>query len=105
MYEEVCVRIAAFVRRANGCVLPWLGMRWVNTLIRCVNSHKVCALSFPGWWYDDIKEAFAQQLIALLTWEHRKTQLELFLTPRGRRMINDPQLKVVLVKDKGHFHR
>lgn len=35
MYEEVCVRIAAFVRRANGCVLPWLGMRWVNTLIRC----------------------------------------------------------------------
>lgn len=63
------------------------------------------ALSFPGWWYDDIKEAFAQQPIALLTWEHRKTQLELFLTPRGRRMINDPQLKVVLVKDKGHFHR
>lgn len=70
-----------------------------------VNSHKVCALSFPGWWYDDIKEAFARQPIALLTWEHRKTQLELFLTPRGRRMINDPQLKVVLVKDKGHFHR
>ncbi|WP_288510749.1 hypothetical protein [uncultured Prevotellamassilia sp.] len=68
-------------------------------------KRNVCALSFAGWWYDDIKQAFANQPIALLTWEHRKNQFELFFSARGKRMIEDPQLQVILVKDKGHYHR
>ena len=77
----------------------------IKQLQKVVTSGNACALSFAGWWYDDIKQAFANQRIALLTWEHRKNQFELFFSARGKRMIEDPQLQVILVKDKGHYHR
>lgn len=77
----------------------------IKQLQKVVTSGNVCALSFAGWWYDDIKQAFANQPIALQTWEHRKNQFELFFSARGKRMIEDPQLQVILVKDKGHYHR
>lgn len=64
----------------------------------------VSALSFPGCWYTEIKEGLNRS-IDLLTWQHRSTQLQLLLSSIGREMLFDPQVKVILVKDKGKFHR
>lgn len=76
----------------------------INHLQKVADSHATRALSFPGWWYSTIRKHLNRP-IDLLTWKHRTTQFELFLTPSGQRMVNDPQLKVILIKDKGKFHR
>lgn len=76
----------------------------INELQKIADRHVVCALSFPGDWYNTIKEELNRP-IDLLTWEHRESQLEVLLSPTGRKMLNDPQLKVILVKDKGDYHR
>ena len=76
----------------------------IEQLQEIVDQKTVRALSFPGWWYDDIKEKLDRP-IDLLTWEHRTTQFQLLLSPDGREMLDDSQLKVILVKDKGHYHR
>lgn len=78
--------------------------RCIRLLQKIVDQNTVRALSFPGWWYDDIKEKLDRP-IDLLTWKHRTTQFELLLSPKGREMLADPQLKVILIKDKGHYHR
>ena len=69
-----------------------------------VYKRQVHALSFPGWWYSTIKENLNRS-IDLLTWKHRTTQWQLLLTPKGHKMLDDPELKVILVKDKGQYHR
>lgn len=76
----------------------------INELQKIADSHSVCALSFPKKWYCTIKEELDRP-IDLLTWRHRDTQLEVLLSPSGQRMLDDPQLKVILVKDKGNYHR
>ena len=76
----------------------------IAELRKVADSGNVCALSFPGPWYTTLKERLGRP-IDLLTWKHRTTRLELFLTPVGWKMVRDPQLKVILVKDKGKYHR
>lgn len=76
----------------------------IMELRKVADSHAVRALSFPGWWYPVLKK-YLHRPIDLLTWKHRTTQFEFFLTPIGWKMLNDPQLKVILIKDKGKFHR
>lgn len=76
----------------------------ISELKKIVDGGTVSALSFPGCWYETIKEKI-ERPIDLLTWEHRKSQLQVLLSASGRRMLHDPQLKVILVKDKGRFHR
>lgn len=77
---------------------------YIEQLQKIVDSQAICALSFPGDWYTTIKEKLNRH-VDLLTWEHRSTQVEILLSPSGREMLHDPQLKVILVKDKGEFHR
>ncbi|WP_288739316.1 hypothetical protein [uncultured Coprobacter sp.] len=43
--------------------------------------------------------------IDLLTWAHRSHPLELMFSPLGYRMRKDPQLSVILVKEKGTYHQ
>ena len=76
----------------------------ISTLQGIVDSHKTQAISFPGWWYNTIK-AKLNRSIDLLTWKHRTTQLEFFLSPKHFQMLKDPQLKVILIKSKGKYHR
>lgn len=76
----------------------------ITRLQQVVDKKAVCALSFPAWWYRTIKDELNRS-IDLLTWKHRSTQLQLLLSPFGRKMLADPQLKVILVKDKGKHHR
>lgn len=76
----------------------------INQLQKIIDKKYVYALSFPAWWYSTIKEELNRS-VDLLTWKHRSTQLQLFLSSLGRKMLTDPQLKVILVKDKGEYHR
>ena len=68
------------------------------------DSKKTCALSFPGWWYVPIKRNLHRD-IDLLTWKHRTTELNFLLSPLHETMLDDDQLKVILLKSKGHYHR
>lgn len=76
----------------------------IRQLQEITDKQAVCALSFPSEWYSTIKENLDRP-IDLLTWQHRRTQLELILSSSGKKMLFDPQLKVILVKDKGKHHR
>lgn len=80
----------------------------VKEYMQCLRSivakGMVKALSFPAGWYSTIK-GYLNYPVDLLTWQHRFTQFQLLLLPYGRKMLNDSQLKVILVKDKGCYHR
>lgn len=76
----------------------------IAELQKIVDGGAVRALSFPGWWYSVIKEELNRP-IDLLTWRYRTTQLALLASHKGRQMLKDPQLKVILIKDKGDYHR
>lgn len=76
----------------------------ITHLQRVADSHKVCALSFSGWWYADIHEKLHRD-IDLLTWKHRTTELGMLFFPHNRRMLADEQLKVILVKSPSEYHR
>lgn len=76
----------------------------IQQLKAIVDKKVVEALSFPYWWYTTIKKNLNDS-IDLLTWKHRSTELQLLFSPMGWTMLNDPQLKVILVKDKGNYHR
>lgn len=76
----------------------------IRELQYIVDTRSVKALSFPYWWYSDIREELNRP-IDLLTWKHRTTQFVFLLSYEGKKMLEDEQLKVVLVKDKGKFHR
>lgn len=73
-------------------------------LQKVVDSGKVSAISFPGWWYESIKSDLNRN-IDLLTWEHRKIRAELFFYPYCRDMLKDKRVKVILIKDKGKYHK
>ena len=75
----------------------------LDNLQKVVDSAEICAISFPAWWYSDIKRTIKTDL-DLLTWKHRSTQYEFFLMG-GFRLLNDKQVKVVLLKSKGKYHR
>ncbi len=76
----------------------------IDSLRFVVDTKGTKALSFPAWWYDDIKEKLNRP-IDLLTWKHRTTQFEFFITPTHCKLLEDKQLKVILIKDKGRYHR
>lgn len=60
---------------------------------------------FPGWWYRPIRQKLNRK-IDLLTWKHRTTPFGIYATPpEGLTMLFDSQLKVILVKSKGKYHR
>lgn len=73
----------------------------VKALQGVADSRLVKALSFPGWWYGTLSRQIDRPNIDLLTWEHRTTQWEFFFYTRHvKDMLDNPQLKVILIKDK-----
>ena len=76
----------------------------IEDLRRVVDSGCVRAISFPYWWYSAIKDSL-ERSVDMLTWRHRSGHFLFMLSGEGKRMLEDTQLKVVLVKDKGDFHR
>ena len=67
-------------------------------------SGKVRAISFPGWWYAPLKGKIPDE-VDMLTWLHRSVELEVRLWPGYLKILEDPQIKVVLIKSKGKYHR
>lgn len=76
----------------------------MHELKKIIKTGAVEAISFPYWWYSDIKEN-VNNSIDLLTWKHRSSEFLVHLSRQGKKMLEDSQLKVVLVKDKGEHHR
>ena len=76
----------------------------IRQLQSIAKSGKVRALSFPGWWYDEIHQQLGVP-IDLLTWKHRSTEAEMRLWPGNFALLRDPQVKVILIKSKGKYHR
>ena len=67
-------------------------------------SGQVRAVSFPYWWYTSLRGRLPSH-IAMLTWLHRSTEPEVRLWPGHLPLLTDPQVKVVLIKSKGKYHR
>ncbi|MGL4294007.1 MAG: hypothetical protein ACRCSQ_10575 [Bacteroidales bacterium] len=68
------------------------------------NSGAVDALSFYVRQYESIKR-YVSNGIDFLTWAHHETKEQLSLFPRGRKLLKDQQVRVILVKDKGNHHK
>ena len=77
----------------------------VAYLQRVADSGAVRALSFPRKWYGKMKRSLNRRNIALLTWCNHQTLGQLRLRLQGQRMLRDPQLRVILIKDHGSYHR
>ena len=43
--------------------------------------------------------------VDMLTWEHRRWAWQLPFFSRSRAILKDNRVKVVLVKEKGHYHQ
>lgn len=76
----------------------------IEAIEQVAASGCVKAVSFPYWWYSHIRKGVDGN-VDLLTWKHRSSQFLFLLSGEGKRMLEDARLKVVLVKDKGNFHR
>ncbi len=76
----------------------------IDSLQHVCDTKNVKAISFPAWWYEPIKKNLNRD-IDLLTWAHRDTQYEFLLNPFRRKVLNDEQVKVILLKAKGKHHR
>lgn len=77
----------------------------LNQLRKVVDSGQVSALSFPIHWYATLHEQLHRPEIDLLTWDHHTRQWTFLLLPWKRALLNDPQVKVILLKKKGAHHR
>lgn len=75
----------------------------LDSIQQIAHSGAVSALSFPASYY-----AFLRNLdfsVDLLTWEHRRWAWQLPFFSRSRAILKDGRIKVVLVKEKGHYHK
>lgn len=73
-------------------------------LNQIAESGQVDALSFYSRYYDIVKQVVTPS-VDLLTWAHHQGKEMLSILPWRRRLFQDPQVKVILVKDKGHYHK
>lgn len=76
----------------------------LQKLNQIANSGNVSALSFPHYWYNTIRTELHSD-IPLLTWDHHTSEWLFHLSFWKRKMLQDPQVKVILVKSKGKYHR
>ncbi len=79
--------------------------RAVSDYGRVARSGCVQALSFDNKWYPIFKDQYKDTSIEFLTWKSHTSEYGLMLSPRGRAMLDDHRLRVILVKCKGYFHR
>ena len=68
-------------------------------------SSKVSAISFAGEYYPIIKKLKLNKKISLLTRFNQYTLSDFKKRNEYSRLMKDPQLKVILVKELGKYHR
>lgn len=76
----------------------------IKQLQQDIDAKYACAISFPYWWYNTIKQKLDRD-VDLLTWRHFSTEFEFLFSVSGRIMLNDPQLKIILIKGKSKYNR
>ena len=76
----------------------------LDSLQRVVNRNKVCALSFPVYWYQEIADNI-EGSIDFLTWANHTPEYGLYADLYFKEILNDERVKVILVKSKGKYHR
>ncbi|MGN1256954.1 MAG: hypothetical protein ACI4UA_07305 [Bacteroidaceae bacterium] len=77
----------------------------ISRLGAVTRSGCVRALSFPAYWYNSLRFQFKDREIDYLTWMNHRTQFGMLADPLGQVMMRDSRVKVILVKDKGRYHR
>lgn len=75
----------------------------LDSIAAIASGGAVKALSFPASYYPHLRDR--DYPVDLLTWEHRRWPWQLPLLPRSRALLNDDRVKVILVKQKGHYHQ
>ena len=68
-------------------------------------SSKVTAISFAGKYYDFIKNLKLNPQISLLTWFEKDTLSDFIKNEKHTKLLQDPQLEVILIKELGKHHR
>lgn len=76
---------------------------WKENLIKIENGDYVCAFSFPNDLYPYYKEFNLK--LDLLTWTSTKEWQLLYGKDKYRKILKDDQVKIILVKEYGKFHR
>ena len=76
---------------------------WKRKIKDIILTGNVSAISFPGYLYPFVKSIDTN--IDLLTWEDGKKWQQLYKKKINIEMLKDKQLKVILVKEKGKYHR
>lgn len=69
----------------------------ISELEQVANRCNVSALSFPHHWYNEISRGMKSD-ITLLTWDHHTGEWLFHASFWKRKMMNDPQVKIILVK-------
>lgn len=77
--------------------------KWKEKLINIENGDYVNAFSFPNDLYPYYKEFDIK--LDLLTWTATKEWQFLYGKDEYRKLLKDNQLKIILVKEYGNFHR
>lgn len=74
--------------------------------IMIANSGNVEAISFAGkHYYDFISSMNLPDNIVLLTWLENSRWYNVLLNSKQNKIVKDNRVKVILVKDIGHYHR
>lgn len=90
-------------RKAGFYTALYVRLEENRNLNAIVESGVVDALSFHARDYERIEQQVTEP-IDRLVWEHHTTKEMLSVFPRGRKLLKDKQVKIILVKDKGHYH-
>lgn len=75
----------------------------LDSVQQIARSGAVEAISFPASYYGFLRNLDFP--IDMLTWEHRRWAWQLPFFSRSRAILKDGRVKVVLVKEKGHYHQ
>ena len=75
----------------------------LDSIQRITESGAVSAISFPASYYGVLRDTDFS--VDMLTWEHRRWAWQLPFFSRSRAILKDGRIKVVLVKEKGHYHQ
>lgn len=74
----------------------------ISKLQQIIDAKKIKAISFPIEWYD-IMHTHINRNIDLLTWSHKTSQWTFMLIPKYRKILNDKQVKVILVNRRSFY--
>lgn len=74
-------------------------------IMEAVESGVIDAISFPGSTYEFIRSLNLPPTVSFLCWEDSHPWWAVTYFSQYRALLADPRMKIILVKDHGHFQR